>query len=116
MLSTAGRDSFQDADMAKNCWHFQIDFKNPTAEPVVLQPRQFGLRYYPEHHGENFLIVTNKDGATEMCLMYTPVTATEIGSVCASGEIEASIMHSGLCQECSLSKFVLTQPNLTLVS
>ena len=41
----------------------------------MFQPRQYGLRYYPHHHGDNFLIVTNKDGATEMCLMTAPVTA-----------------------------------------
>ena len=52
-----------------------IDLEAGDDKLVMFQPRQYGLRYSPEHHGDNFLIVTNKDGATEMCLMTTPVGA-----------------------------------------
>jgi oligopeptidase B len=55
-------------------WMF-IDLEAGDDKLVMFQPRQYGLRYSPEHHGDNFLIVTNKDGATEMCLMTTPVGA-----------------------------------------
>jgi len=58
-------------------WHF-IDLKSEDQSAKTIVPRQFGQRYYPDHHGDNFLIVTNKDGATEMCLMYAPVATCGI--------------------------------------
>lgn len=33
----------------------------PAAELKVIQPRELGLEYYAGHHGDHFLILTNKD-------------------------------------------------------
>lgn len=49
----------------------------PTFNFKILQPRERGLEYSVSHFGNDFYMVTNKDGATNFKLMKTPVTATE---------------------------------------
>lgn len=44
------------------------------AELKVLQPRQRGLEYYADHHGDSFFIVANED-AQNFKLLRTPVNA-----------------------------------------
>lgn len=66
------------SESSETCEWSYLDLESGNDTLHSFQPRQFGLRYYPDHHGDNFLIVTNKDGATEMCLMSTPVTATSV--------------------------------------
>ncbi|SFG36492.1 S9 family peptidase [Pontibacter chinhatensis] len=53
-----------------------LDANNPNGGFKVIQPRERGLEYSVDHFGENFYIVTNKDGATNFKLMQTPVTKT----------------------------------------
>ncbi len=50
-----------------------IPAADPTAEPVVLEPRTVGLRYEADHWGDRFVIRTNADGAVDFKL----VTADE---------------------------------------
>jgi oligopeptidase B len=38
-----------------------IPAEDPSAEPVVVAPRQQGVEYSVEHHGHRFLILHNKD-------------------------------------------------------
>ncbi|WP_266202671.1 S9 family peptidase [Pontibacter kalidii] len=50
-----------------------LDANNPNGKFKVIQPRERGLEYSVDHFGDNFYIVTNKDGATNFKLMQTPV-------------------------------------------
>ncbi|MEJ8801387.1 S9 family peptidase [Pontibacter sp. H249] len=51
-----------------------LDANSPNGTFRVIQPRERGLEYSIDHFGNNFYIVTNKDGATNFKLMQTPVT------------------------------------------
>lgn len=53
-----------------------IDAANPNSTFKVIQPRERGLEYSLDHFGDNFYLLTNKDGATNFKLMKTPVTKT----------------------------------------
>ncbi|MGI8685374.1 MAG: S9 family peptidase [Acidimicrobiales bacterium] len=46
---------------------------DPLGEFQVVQPRQQGVEYSIDHHGDRFLIVTNVDGAKNFKLMEAPV-------------------------------------------
>ena len=49
----------------------------PQADFTLFQPRQRGMEYYIEHHGEQFFVRTNLD-ARNFRLMKTPVHATNL--------------------------------------
>ncbi|MEZ4709507.1 MAG: S9 family peptidase [Caldilineaceae bacterium] len=51
-----------------------IPADTPDAAPTLIHPRQRGLEYAVEHHGERFLIVTN-DQAVNFRVMEAPVEA-----------------------------------------
>ncbi len=52
---------------------FQIlEANNPNGKFKVFSPRERGLEYNIAHHGSEFYIRTNKDGATNFKLMKTP--------------------------------------------
>jgi oligopeptidase B len=53
---------------------YAISTEEPYREPILLQARQPGLEYYATHHGDSFLIITNKD-ALNSRLMKAPVSA-----------------------------------------
>ena len=46
-----------------------IPASDPTAEPVVLEPRAVGLRYEADHWGDRFVIRTNADQAVDFKLV-----------------------------------------------
>ncbi len=46
----------------------------PEAAPVVIAPRENGVEYYPEHHGDDFYIMTNADGAVDFKIVTAPVS------------------------------------------
>ena len=50
-----------------------LDTEKPDAKPVCVAPRTPGFEYDLDHHGENFIIKTNKDDAEDYKLMITPV-------------------------------------------
>ncbi len=47
-----------------------IPAHDPTAEPVVVEPRTEGLRYSLEHWDGRFVVLTNADGAIDFKLMW----------------------------------------------
>jgi oligopeptidase B len=49
-----------------------LDADDPTGEFRVVAPREQGVEYAIEHHGERFLIVTNADGAEDFKLVEAP--------------------------------------------
>lgn len=51
----------------------RADAQKPVA--TVIAPRAEGVEYYAEHHGDDFLIYTNADGAVNFKLMKAPVNA-----------------------------------------
>jgi oligopeptidase B len=51
-----------------------IPASDPTAEPVVVAPRETGLEYDMEEGGDVFFILTNADGARDYKIMTAPVT------------------------------------------
>ena len=63
--------SVHDHDTSEN---WLIDASSPTAKPRVVLKRQKGLEYELEHHGENFIIKTNADGAEDYKLVTAPIT------------------------------------------
>jgi len=50
----------------------------PTAAWQVLLPRREGVEYSAEHHGDDFLVLTN-DGAVNFRVMRVPTTTTDPG-------------------------------------
>jgi oligopeptidase B len=50
-----------------------IPAADPTAKPVVVEPRTVGLRYSLEHWDDRFIILTNADGAIDFKLVEAPV-------------------------------------------
>ena len=51
------------------CW--LIDAEKPDVAPRCVAPRQKGFEYELEHHDDQFIIKTNKDGAEDYKLMTT---------------------------------------------
>jgi oligopeptidase B len=50
-----------------------LDATTPDAGFRVVQPREQGVEYDVDHHGDRFLIVTNADGAENFKLVEAPV-------------------------------------------
>jgi oligopeptidase B len=50
-----------------------IPASDPTAKPVVVEPRAVGLRYSLEHWDDRLVILTNADGAIDFKLVEAPV-------------------------------------------
>lgn len=57
-----------------------IDLAQPDQEARLIHPRQPGLRYEVEHHGDAFLILTNADGSVDFKIVSAPVTAPGPGN------------------------------------
>lgn len=53
--------------------YIDLDSANPTLK--VVEPRQAGVQYSIEHHGDHFYIVTNRDGAINFKLLKTPISS-----------------------------------------
>jgi oligopeptidase B len=49
-----------------------IPASDPTAKPVVVEPRKEGVRYDIEHWNDRFVIRTNADGAVDFKLVTAP--------------------------------------------
>jgi len=49
-----------------------IDASDPGAAPRVLAPREPGVEYAVDHHGDRFFVVTNAAGATNFRLVEAP--------------------------------------------
>ena len=47
----------------------------PGAPPVVMAPRENGVEYYAEHHGDNFYIMTNADDAVDFKIVTAPIAS-----------------------------------------
>lgn len=52
-----------------------LEAGDPTGPLRLVEPRQEGRRYFVDHHGDRFLIVTNDDGAVNHKLVEAPVAA-----------------------------------------
>ena len=50
-----------------------IDLDDPKARPRLIEPRQPGLLYEVEHHGDSLLIRCNADGAQDFKIMQAPL-------------------------------------------
>jgi oligopeptidase B len=59
------------ATLSNEIWFLDAD--NPTGNFKVVQPRINELEYAAAHFDDHFYITTNKNGATNFCLMKTPV-------------------------------------------
>ncbi|PZR32212.1 S9 family peptidase [Caulobacter segnis] len=53
-----------------------IPAADPTAKPMIFQPRQVGVRYEVEHWNDHWVIRTNADGAVDWKLVTAPEGAT----------------------------------------
>lgn len=52
-----------------------ISARDPLSEPVLIAPRDNGVEYDVEHHGEHFYIRTNVDGAVDFKIVKAPVAS-----------------------------------------
>lgn len=50
-----------------------VDLETPDSMPVTVAPREVGRQYSVEHHGDDFLILTNADGAEDFKIVTAPV-------------------------------------------
>ena len=50
-----------------------LDAGTPEAEPRIVASREVGHEYAVEHHGDNLIILTNRDGAEDFKIVETPV-------------------------------------------
>ena len=48
---------------------------DPDMAPILISPRDNGIEYYVEHHGDDFYIQTNADGAVDFKIVKTPVAS-----------------------------------------
>ncbi|WP_411818433.1 S9 family peptidase [Hyphococcus sp. DH-69] len=56
----------------------EVRFLNADAAdltPTLIAPRDNGTEYYAEHHGDNFFIMTNADGAVDFKIVTAPISA-----------------------------------------
>ena len=56
--------------------YYSIPADDPTAEMTLFQARERKLEYSVNHYGDNWYVLTNKDGAKNFKLMITPEGAT----------------------------------------
>ncbi|MFO1034249.1 MAG: hypothetical protein U1E15_09315 [Hyphomicrobiales bacterium] len=63
--------SVHDHDTSE-CW--LIDAEKPLDAPRLVAARETGIEYDMEHHGERFIIKTNRDGAEDRRLLTAPVS------------------------------------------
>ena len=54
-----------------------LDLGAPDARPVTIAPREVGRQYSVEHHGDEFVILTNADGAVDFKIVTAPVSAPD---------------------------------------
>ncbi|MFJ5370519.1 S9 family peptidase, partial [Bosea sp. CER48] len=50
-----------------------VDLDDAAARPVLIAPREVGRQYGLEHHGDDFLILTNAGDAEDFKIVSTPV-------------------------------------------
>jgi len=50
-----------------------LDADNPDAEPRIVAPREVGHEYTVEHHGDDLIILTNRDGAEDFKIVEAPL-------------------------------------------
>jgi oligopeptidase B len=55
-----------------------IDTTKADATPICVAPRKKGFEYELDHHGDHFIIKTNKDDAEDYKLMMAPVAAPTV--------------------------------------
>lgn len=60
-----------ESKVTSEVWFLPAD--DPTGEFRVIRPREQGVEYYADHHGDRFFVVTNADGAVNFKLVATPV-------------------------------------------
>lgn len=61
---------------ANTAEHHFADAKQPNAPFTLIAKRREGIEYYPEHLGDDFIILTNADQSADFKLMRTPVNNT----------------------------------------
>ncbi len=52
-----------------------IDAKAPTSPAFLVVARKFGHEYSVDHHGDDLIITTNKDGAEDFKICTTPIAS-----------------------------------------
>lgn len=57
--------------------HWIIPTKTPEAKPLIIEPRQQGLEYSIDHQGDQFIIMTNADGAEDFKVVTAPIDAPQ---------------------------------------
>ena len=52
-----------------------ISLASAAGEPKLLQPRRLGHRYYPEHRGDRWYVLTNRNEKINFDLVSAPVAS-----------------------------------------
>jgi len=58
-------------------YHFLRADAAPGVEPILIAPRRDNELYSVEHHGDDFYILTNTDGAVDFKIVRAPVSSPE---------------------------------------
>ena len=95
-----------------------LDAGNPTGEWKMIAPREQGVEYYPEHHGDQFYIRTNDKGRT-FRLVSAPVSDPGKNNWKEIVPVRPDVMLSGI--EAFQDFYVLAErenglPQLTVVN
>ena len=78
---------------------YLLDLFDAKAEPILVSPRQAGVRYDVEPHGERLFIRTNADGAEDFKIL-----STSLSQVSSSAFVE-EVPHKRGCMIIKLSMF-----------
>ena len=71
--SSSGRFMTLESESTETNEVYLIDLESETSQqPKLVQARQTGHRYYLEHRGDRFFVLTNKDGRINFDLLMTP--------------------------------------------
>ena len=71
--SSSGRFMTLETESTETNEVYLIDLESETSQqPRLVQARQTGHRYYLEHRGDRFFVLTNKDGRINFDLLMTP--------------------------------------------
>ena len=57
-----------------------IPAEDPTAEPILVAPREAGIEYQVTDQGERLLILTNAEGAVDFKIVEAPIATGNTGS------------------------------------
>jgi oligopeptidase B len=76
-----------------------LDANDPMGHFRIVYPRQADVLYKLDHHGADFYITTNADGATNFALLRAPISAPEKTTIVLPHRPEVMLEHVDLFKD-----------------